>query len=139
MARDITGRLADEIAHQQWERCFQAPTRGIALANTQTNLIERVNVAFAEMHGGVPADFVGMPVTDLYPPAARSSVSERTQMADRSESLEFETEHVRLDGSPFPVKIELITAPAVRRACALRPRLPTHPWGWRSSASTGAG
>jgi diguanylate cyclase (GGDEF)-like protein/PAS domain S-box-containing protein len=112
MARDITGRLADEIAHQQWERCFQAPTRGIALANTQANLIERVNVAFAEMHGGVPADFVGMPVTDLYPPAARSSVSERTQMADRGESLEFETEHVRLDGSPFPVKIELITTPA---------------------------
>jgi diguanylate cyclase (GGDEF)-like protein/PAS domain S-box-containing protein len=113
MAHDISGRLANAIAHQQWERCFQATTRGIALANTHTNLLERVNVAFADMHGGVPDDFVGMPVTELYPPTARSAVPERSQRADHGEALEFETEHARLDGSRFPVQVELITTPAI--------------------------
>jgi diguanylate cyclase (GGDEF)-like protein/PAS domain S-box-containing protein len=113
VARDVTVRAADEIAHRQWERCFQATTRGIGLANTETNLVERVNAAFAEMHGGVPDDFVGMHITELYKPATRSAALERTRLADEGRSLEFETEHLRRDGSCFPVKVELITPPAI--------------------------
>jgi diguanylate cyclase (GGDEF)-like protein/PAS domain S-box-containing protein len=106
-------RLSDQIARRQWEQCFDDTSRGICVANAQTNLVERVNVAFAKMHGGVPADFVGMHGTQFYSSAARSRALERVRMADHGESLEYETEHVRLDGSPFPIQVELITTPAL--------------------------
>ena len=66
------------------------------------------------MHGGNPPDFVGRDGTQLYQSAARSGALERARLADHGESLEYETEHVRLDGSPFPVQVELITTPALR-------------------------
>jgi diguanylate cyclase (GGDEF)-like protein/PAS domain S-box-containing protein len=99
------------VDHDLWERCFHATSRGICVVNTQTNMLERVNVAFAEMHGGVPADFVDMHGTQVYSSAARAGALERAQRSERGETLEYETEHVRLDGSPFPIQVELITTP----------------------------
>ncbi len=112
VASDMRDRLADEIAHRQWERCFQSAVRGICIVNTESDLIERVNVAFAQIHGGEVADFVGMHIACLCRPDESATVNQRARVSDCGEAIEFEAEHVRLDGSSFPVKVELISVPA---------------------------
>ena len=97
-------------AHEQWERCFRYTSRGIAIGDASTNVIERVNPAFAAMHRGRPEDFAGMHVGELFAAGDREAALRRIRGNDAHTSLRFETEHLRLDGTSFPVRVELIAA-----------------------------
>ena len=99
---------ADEL-RRGWEQAFRWSTRGIAITDASTGLIRAVNPAFAVMHGGTPDDFVGRPGADVVAPAWQDRVADLVAQAGREGHLRVSTEHVRLDGSVFPVETEAIT------------------------------
>jgi len=79
--------LVSDAENEQWERCFRYTSRGIAITDTSTNLIERVNPAFAEMHRGRPEDFVGTHVTELFAVGDREAALRRTRTTDAGTNL----------------------------------------------------
>ena len=102
VARDVTQRLADEELRRQWEASFRFTARGISITDPETGIISSVNPEFARMHGGAPADYAGKPLASLF------AVPERIPALSESDWVECEAEHVRADGSTFPVRTEVV-------------------------------
>jgi PAS domain S-box-containing protein len=71
--------------------------------------MQSVNPAFAAMHGGTVEDFVGRRAESLLTQAFQQQVPEILAQTDRKGHLQAEVDHVRLDGSVFPVAAEAIT------------------------------
>ena len=53
-----------------------------------------------------------MPLAEVFSPAAQERVAEFADFVNRDGYLRYETEHVRLDGSTFPVDTEVVAARA---------------------------
>jgi diguanylate cyclase (GGDEF)-like protein/PAS domain S-box-containing protein len=106
--RDITERRDNEEQRWRWEQTFHSTTRGICISDAHTDLIESVNPAFARMHGGDAADFVGQPLRILLPPHRQAQLSQTLSGIDGEDFVRIEFEHLRLDGSTFPVMAEVL-------------------------------
>lgn len=102
----------EEELRLQWQLSFDSTHRGIMFTDPSTNLIQRVNSAFAFDHGGLPAEFAGLPLAEVFSPAAQERVAEFADFVNRDGYLRYETEHRRLDGSTFPVDTEVVAARA---------------------------
>ncbi len=79
-----------------WELTWQHTKRGCSLSDPETGAIVDVNPAFVAMHGGTREDYLGRPLASVLSPAG------------------VEGEHVRADGSVFPVEAEEVVTPAFR-------------------------
>lgn len=108
--RDVGARRADEELRRQWQLSFDMTRRGIVVTDAQTNLIQRVNAAYATMHGGVPDDFVGLPVLDTLSERAAERIIGPGAVIAEDGYLHYVTEHVGLDGRVFPVDTEVVAA-----------------------------
>jgi len=106
--RDSSVRRRMEALRARWELLFRATSRGIAVTDPASGLLEAVNPAWAAMHGGVEADFVGATVAAALTPAAAARLPEVTATLQPGQMIAYESEHVRRDGSRFPVAIELM-------------------------------
>jgi diguanylate cyclase (GGDEF)-like protein/PAS domain S-box-containing protein len=62
------------------------------------------------MHGGTVGDFVGKPLRSLFTAASATRIPDVTETVDRNTLVAYESEHVRLDGSVFPVRAEAMAA-----------------------------
>lgn len=105
---------------RHWELTFERTTRGISITDPATGRIEAVNPAFAAMHGGVPEDFVGQPVSFVCTPESLQRIPEREAIAKTEGFVRYETEHVRLDGTRFPANCEIVTVSGPTGETALR-------------------
>ena len=76
--RDSSVRRRLEALRARWELLFRATSRGIAVTDPASGLLEAVNPAWAAMHGGVEADFVGATVAAALTPAAAARLPEVT-------------------------------------------------------------
>jgi PAS domain S-box-containing protein len=85
-------------------------TRGICVTDANGNLIESVNPAFARMHGGAIEDFVGLPITALLTAQKQAQLPHQLAKLDAEDFARAESEHVRLDGSAFPVMAEVLAS-----------------------------
>lgn len=101
---------ADSQARRQWQLSFDMTSRGIALVDPETGRIERVNPAFAAMHGGAPADFEGQAVAMTLAEEWRPRVAEIFRTVNAEGYLHFECERARLDGTTFPADVEVMAA-----------------------------
>lgn len=110
MTHIIAPSDADERIRRQWQLSFDMTGHGIAVVEPGTGRIERVNPAFARMHGGVPADFLGMPISSTLTEAWRARVDDLVRAIHDQGSARFECERVRLDGSVFPADVEVVAA-----------------------------
>lgn len=101
---------ADEAkeSRRQWQLSFDMTRHGIALIDPASDLITRVNPAFAEMHGGRPEDFVGAPIAAMIGPQRRPRTPALVQTNHQPDYLHVESERVRLDGSTFPADVEVV-------------------------------
>jgi len=99
----------DEI-RRQWQLSFDLTSHGIALVDPRTSLIQRVNPAFATMHGGTPDDFIGQPIAATLGPPWRQRVPELARTVHEQGYLRFECDRARLDGSIFPADVEVVAA-----------------------------
>jgi len=105
--RDASDRRRVEALRARWELLFRATSRGIAVTDPVTGLLESVNPAWAAMHGGVEADFVGTHVAAALTPESAARLPAITAALHPGEMIAYESEHVRLDGTTFPAAIEL--------------------------------
>src|SRR5262249_50751690 len=67
--------------------------------------------AFAQMHGFTVEDLLGKPVAIVYPPEWHARLPEIFQTVQTEGGLRFAAEHVRKDGTVFPV---IVDATAIR-------------------------
>ena len=68
-------------------------------------IILEANNAACTIHGYTYEEIIGKPITSLDDPESKKEVPERTQKLMAGETLIFEANHVRKDGSTFPVEI----------------------------------
>lgn len=93
---------------EQWELLFQATSRGIAVTDPRTMLLEAVNPAYAAMHGGTVDDFVGTPVARLLAPGSAARLPDLAARLEGGGLVAYESEHVRADGTVFPAAVEVM-------------------------------
>jgi diguanylate cyclase (GGDEF)-like protein/PAS domain S-box-containing protein len=109
-SRDITQRREDEDLRRQWELVFQTIDRGMAWVDPDTNALIRVNPACARMHGGTPEDYAGVPLATVFSDAFKRQLPTLAVQLKQDRYVRYESEHVRQDGSTFPVMTETFTA-----------------------------
>ncbi|HEX3736332.1 MAG TPA: PAS domain S-box protein, partial [Solirubrobacterales bacterium] len=105
--RDAQAALGGDTLRRQWELCFKRTSRGIGVVDAATGTIVSLNPALAEMHGGTIGDFVGRPLRTLFTPEWAERIPDATETIDQSAFVSYESDHVRLDGSVFPVHAEV--------------------------------
>jgi PAS domain S-box-containing protein len=93
-------RLEDAL--QKWIRVFDVAGWGAAIVDAVDLRVEAANPAFARMHGySGPDSFLGHSYTTLLPP---DQMGETARWSGESQLSEvYESVHLRLDGSSFPV------------------------------------
>ncbi len=101
-------RDAPQELPAHWYLAFERTRRGISVSNPRTGRLETVNPAFAAMHGGVPSDFIGQPLSFVCTPEALARIPEYEAAAKTEGLVRYETEHVRLDGTRFPASCEIV-------------------------------
>jgi diguanylate cyclase (GGDEF)-like protein/PAS domain S-box-containing protein len=109
MRRDGTAAIEGDALRRMWEICFKQTSRGITVVDAETEAIVSLNPAVAEMHGGTVGDFVGKPLRTLFAPGSAAGIPDSVTV-DENTFVSYESEHVRLDGTLFPVRTETIAA-----------------------------
>jgi diguanylate cyclase (GGDEF)-like protein/PAS domain S-box-containing protein len=108
--RDIGDGIGGDLLRRQWELCFKRTSRGITVVEASTGTIISLNPALAEMHGGTVGDFVGKPLLNLFTEESAARVPDVSGTAGNNTFVSYDSEHVRLDGSVFPVRTEAMAA-----------------------------
>lgn len=111
--RDITRRkLAEEElkkSEEKFRTIFEQTVDCVLILkidDTRGPVIEYANAMAIQMHGYSMEEFVGMPVSDLDSESYKHLIPERTgALKNIGDQIHFETEHVRKDGSVFPVDV----------------------------------
>ncbi len=91
---------------QRWEEIFQSAGWGVAVMAADGSL-QAVNRAFARMHGYAEVELRGKPLAELVVPAARGELEAHVRSADSNGQQVFESLHLRDEGGPFPVLVNL--------------------------------
>ncbi|MBS1882371.1 MAG: PAS domain S-box protein [Actinobacteria bacterium] len=108
--RDIDDAIAGDELRRQWEICFKRTSRGITVSDAETGTIVSLNPALAEMHGGTVGDYVGKPLRSLFAPDWTEPIPDVARTVDENSHVSYDSDHVRLDGSVFPVRTEVMAA-----------------------------
>ncbi|WP_240359299.1 PAS domain S-box protein [Pyxidicoccus trucidator] len=91
-----------EAGLRRWEEVFTRLGVGVAVVSAEDNVLRDVNPAFARMHGYAPEELKGRPLEDTFAPEARGVLPRHVSAAHSKPSHEYESLHVRKDGSRFP-------------------------------------
>ena len=89
-----------------WQHVFTHADWGIVLCVARTDCFDYVNPSFARQRGYSVEEMQGMRVADLFPAEMRGAVPGLLDRVEQNGYLRIEAEHVRKDGSRFPVQIE---------------------------------
>src|ERR1700744_6128143 len=108
--RDAADRFAGEVLQRKWEICFKRTSRGITVTDARAGTILSLNPALAEMHGGTVGDFVGKPLRTLFTEASWQLIPDVRRTIDKNTFVSYDSDHVRLDGTVFPVRTEVMAA-----------------------------
>ena len=105
--QDVSERKSMESMLEKWGHVFRHAEWGMATASPDGSAVEMVNPAFARMYGYTPAELAGSAVRELLAPEVRAGLMDRVQTANAAGSFNYETLHLRKDGSTFPVWVNL--------------------------------
>lgn len=100
----------DECLRHEWQLTFDLSSYGIAVLDARTGVMERVNPAFARMHGGLPEHFAGRPIGTTLTPEWEARVPEIVRSIHERGSRSIECDRVRRDGSIFRTTTEIVAA-----------------------------
>jgi diguanylate cyclase (GGDEF)-like protein/PAS domain S-box-containing protein len=105
---DITERkqAEDELLarEERFQTLFDRASEGILIISPTGKLVA-VNNAFAQMHGYTPEEMKDMDIGALDTPESRRLIPERVRRILAGESLTFNVENYRKDGSFFPMEV----------------------------------
>ncbi|WP_426755613.1 PAS domain S-box protein [Myxococcus sp. Y35] len=91
-----------EAGLRRWEQVFKRLGVGVAVVDAKDETLREVNPAFARMHGYAPEELSGRRLEDTLAPEARGVLSRHVAAANSKPSHEFESLHLRKDGTRFP-------------------------------------
>jgi PAS domain S-box-containing protein len=94
---------ASEERRKRWEEIFTHLGVGVVLTRVQDGVLEDVNPAFARMHGFTREELLGRRLQDTFAPESRGTLGRHMGVADSKTHHEYESLHLRKDGSRFPV------------------------------------
>ncbi|HET8633882.1 MAG TPA: ATP-binding protein [Gemmatimonadales bacterium] len=102
-------RARQEEAAAKWAHAFESAVWGAAILDPDDWRIESANPAFAELHGyDRPEELIGRAWSDFQAPEARRALEARIAEGDEG-SVSIEANHVRRDGTEFPVLETVVT------------------------------
>ena len=107
ISEDITERKRTEAENATWSHIFEHADWGVAVHNAADNTLERLNPAFAQMHGFTVEELLGKPIGMLFAPEGRARLPEYLKVCHEQGHVTFESTKVRKDGSVFPVLIAM--------------------------------
>ncbi len=107
ISQDITTKKRAESELRAWGMLFERAQWGIAIGSADTKSLESLNPAFAEMHGYTVDELRGQPIRSLFPPDQWDALAEAIAAAHEKGHQKFESEHLRKDGTRFPVLIDM--------------------------------
>jgi PAS domain S-box-containing protein len=99
-------RRRTEHEMREWKRFFDRATFG-AVAATEDGRLGLINEAFARMHGYTVAELQGRPIADVFPPERHAELVSKFRMVEERGLARWESEHIRKDGTLFPVFIDV--------------------------------
>ncbi|QSQ12430.1 ATP-binding protein [Myxococcus landrumensis] len=108
-AESSLARLRESEARlRRWEELFLRLGVGVVIVSGGPDpRILDANPAFANMHGVTPQELRGAPFASTLAPEARDQLPLHVAEAQAHPSHEFESVHVRADGSRFPVFVHV--------------------------------
>lgn len=92
---------------QKYRDIFQYTKLGIVIGSADRKSYEWVNPAYAHMHGYTITEMLGTPIIKTFAPGYRKDVPRLLKKANEDGHLEFESYHVRKDGTLFPVNLNI--------------------------------
>lgn len=107
MHHDISHRRQLQTRLRLWGEAFDHGQTCLAISDARTNTLVAVNPAFARQRGYTPEELQGQPVALLFPAELRENVRQQIAGMERSSHVQFESEHLRKDGSRFPVMLDI--------------------------------
>lgn len=111
VSRDVTERKKARADIQMWAQVFENAHWGIALVEKDNGHFTLVNEAYSTMHGYTVEELIGKPNSIVYPRKSMEHRGNQLRLAFKKGRHSYETQHVRSDGSIFPVRVD---ATAVR-------------------------
>ena len=106
LVQDISVEKAHEAQLKRWEQLFQHAGWGVAMTEPATHRLLAVNPAFASMHGYSVDELLGRRLSDCLAPESRFELATSAAAAPGDGHHQYETIHLRQDGSRFPCLTE---------------------------------
>lgn len=103
----IIKSMRDMGEWDEWPHIFEHVEWGIGIWRADSKTLERINPAFARMHGCRVEELTGRPITDIFAPECYSELSEHISTAHREGRHVFESKLVRKDGTTFPAVVDI--------------------------------
>ena len=100
-------RLFDVVTLDILAQAFEHTELPQAISDIRTNLIIAANSAFARQHGYTIDELTGQPVMSMFAPERLPEVRTKFSLLDSTSHGVFESEHIRKDGSRYPVLIDV--------------------------------
>ena len=108
MQKENGERRRIEEALRRWEAIFAHAGWGVALTNPNDHRLEAANPAFAAMHGWTVEELAGKSLEDAVAREWRLKLEELARATDEMGHNIYEAEHVRKDGTRFPVLTDVV-------------------------------
>lgn len=94
---------------RHWGLIFERARWGVVIGNADAKVIDTMNPEFARMHGYTVEELTGSPIIDVFAPEVRAEVPEHVRRIHELGHYQYESLHVRKDGTTFPVLIDATT------------------------------
>ena len=104
---DMTDQRQTEARLRLWAEAFEHAELNLSISDSHTNTLRTVNPAFAKLHGYERAEMQGMPVAQLFPENGHGAVADQIRKESGLGHFVLESEHIRKDGSRFPVQLDV--------------------------------
>ncbi|MDP4291892.1 MAG: transporter substrate-binding domain-containing protein, partial [Bacteroidota bacterium] len=101
--------LEKEEKLRKWAQIFENSKWGVFIANNEDKTIDVMNPAFASMHGYGRDEIKEKTHISKFSFSPEQKILDEIQMALDKGHYIFESTHVRKDGSPFPVQVDIST------------------------------
>ena len=104
---DLTDQRATESRLRLWADAFRFAELDLAIGDASTDTVLAANAAYARSRGYTPEEVVGMHMSQVQSPESLERVKEQLAELQALPHFTLECEHMRKDGSRFPVLLDV--------------------------------
>ena len=106
MAEDYSDHLTAQEKSELWLTQYERVNWGVAISDLEKDNLQLMNKQFATMHGFTEEELQGKPLATVFSSEAQKDIPTHEMITAMNGRHQFRSEHVRKDGSKFPVIID---------------------------------